>query len=271
MPAAETPYRAGFVDTFCETCKLTEIESIIETLLLDETPGSTPSDVETSVRGYGQKWRFQENLYRQSERLSRWLLEEEPAQLAQGLLNTEAIWLLRDQTYYKEPCSEHTPWHQDAMFIPVSGCQFLTLWIPFTPIETNSDSPLEYWCSPYPAAHLLSGNSSVGSFLEQSRDWALMGWEHKSTLGLGLGSCSFHDGWTIHGSSVQGPIRSRRAFVVVYGVGEGTLHLRPRMNCCPDELREEVHLLRSALHHSCFATLKEGDPVPSHQNPWIRT
>jgi ectoine hydroxylase-related dioxygenase (phytanoyl-CoA dioxygenase family) len=265
-----TGYRTGWAEDFCAADKIAEMAALIESLMTPSHSGSQPSGVEVSVRGYGTKWTFLENLCRRSERLQRWLLEEEPARLAQTVMETTDLWLLRDQTYFKEPGSEHTPWHQDAIFIPVDGCEFLTIWIPLTPVCQQQDAPLDYWLSPHPATHWLAGGSDKQQFDQLPNTWSTEGWHQQSTQGLNPGSCSFHSGWTVHGSGPHTAPSTRKAFVVVYGRGEGELSLQPPMGGCPPELRDQVWLLRAVLRDSCFAGLDEGDPVPCFQQPWVR-
>lgn len=272
MPRIHTTgYHTGWAERFCPADKIAEMAALIESLVEASTTGNQPSGVEVSVRGYGTKWTFMENLCRHSPRLQQWLLEEEPARLAQSVMQTPDLWLLRDQTYFKEPGSEHTPWHQDAIFIPVDGCEFLTIWIPLTPVCGPQDAPLEYWLSPNPATHWLSGGSDKHPFETLPQTWGAEGWQHHSTQGLSAGSCAFHSGFTVHGSGCHSGAQARKAFVVVYGAGEGQLKLKPAMaGGCPSDLRDQVWLLRSVLHESCFAGLDEGDPVPSFQQPWLR-
>jgi len=260
--------RMGIVPNFCPPSKIEKIRGIIERQL--DKPQTAVTSVEAGVMGYGKGWRFRENLFFQEPILKRWLLEEEPAQLAANLIGTDEVWLLRDQTYFKTPGSENTPWHQDALFIPVEGCCFLTLWIPLTPIDKEEDSPLEYWIDPYPTCHLLKDSTSMNDHLDLAEEWKELGWEKRTTHGLTIGSCSYHGGWTIHGSSTHSGKTERKAFVVVYGYNEGKLKLSPTFGACPEGLRDQAHMLRATLHESCFQHLNDGDPVPSHHNPWIR-
>ena len=260
----------GVIRNFCCPEKLSKVATLIATSEANQELMSNTSDLESSVRSYGQNWDFRENIWKRNQALELWLLEEEPAQVAADLLGTDEVWLLRDQTYFKRPGSELTPWHQDAMFIPVRGCNFLTLWIPFSSINSLSDSPLEYWSPIAPACHFLEGGSAETSYISYRSEWQGQGWSHTSTLGLQPGDCSFHDGWTVHGSDGHHARTDRLAFVAVYGCGEGQLELAPSMPHAPASLRKQVHLLRKGLHQSCFAGLIGGDPVPSHHNPMIR-
>jgi len=260
----------GIMREFCSIQKLSLITDVITRGKSDSQCSGSSTSLEDSVRSYGQQWEFRENIWKEQTTISTWLLEEEPAQLAANLLGTDRLWLLRDQTYFKKPGSQRTPWHQDAMFIPVNDCTFLTLWIPLSPINTESDSPLEYWSPPAPACQFLDGGSAKASYAKHQHRWSEEGWTHLSTIGLKPGDCSFHDGWTLHGSDEHKALTDRLAFVAVYGCGEGNLQLTPAMPHAPRQLRDQVHLLRNGLHHSCFPDLQEGDPVPGHHNPWIR-
>ena len=118
----------GTIRRFCSRSKLDQITKVLTDPLI--AANGQESSLEISVQNFGRHWDFRENLWASSPRLEQWLLEEEPAQLAADLFSSDKVWLLRDQTYFKPPGSEHTPWHQDAPFIPVEGCSFLTLWIP---------------------------------------------------------------------------------------------------------------------------------------------
>ncbi|QBE67878.1 phytanoyl-CoA dioxygenase family protein [Synechococcus sp. WH 8101] len=264
VPAAAWIDRQGVMREFCAANKVERIRSLIQ------QPSASESSLEASVRGYGQHWDFRENLWKDHPELERWLLEEEPAQLAADLLCSDRVWLLRDQTYCKRPGSELTPWHQDALFIPVEGCEFLTIWIPLSSIRSQADAPLEYWRAPHPCCELLDGGSSSSSHRKNRRTWTADGRDHTTTLGLKPGDCSYHDGWTLHGSDCHEAATERLAIVAVYGCGEGVLRLAPAMSLAPQSLRGQSHLLREGLHRSCFPGLREGDPVPSHHNPWIR-
>ena len=262
----------GLATGFCTRSKLAKIAALLASPNADSQGSPTISGLETSVLEFGQHWDFRENLWKQHAELERWLLEEEPAQLAANLLQSDQIWLLRDQTYFKPPGSEHTPWHQDALFIPVEGCTFLTLWIPLTPITDDDDAPLEYWQPPHAGCHLLEGGSALSHYLNYESKWQQDDtWQHLTTLGLQPGDCSFHDGWTLHGSRGHRAAEQRLAFVAVYGCGEGVLRLNPSMAHAPTSLRNQVQLLRQGLHQSCFAGMKEDDPVPGYHNPWIRS
>ena len=262
----------GLATGFCTRSKLAKIAALLASPNADSQASPTSSGLEASVLEFGQHWDFRENLWKQHAALEQWLLEEEPAQLAANLLQSDQIWLLRDQTYFKPPGSEHTPWHQDALFIPVEGCTFLTLWIPLTPIADIDDAPLEYWQPPHACCHLLEGGSALSHYKHYEKAWRQdETWKHLTTLGLQPGDCSFHDGWTLHGSQGHQAAEQRLAFVAVYGCGEGVLRLKPSMAHAPTSLRNQAQLLRQGLHQSCFAGMKEGDPVPGYHNPWIRS
>ena len=260
----------GIVRSFCSRSKLALITEHLTDSSLASNSKASETALETSVHEFGRHWDFRENLWESSPLLEQWLLEEEPAQLAADLFSSDKVWLLRDQTYFKPPGSEHTPWNQDVPFIPVEGCSFLTLWIPLTPIVSSCDAPLEYWQASYPCCHLLDGGASKRSYRRYEQEWQEQNWTHLTTEGLLPGDCSYHDGWTLHGSKGHTGTKDRLAFVAVYGCGEGLLRLCPVMNLAPTSLRSQVQLLRQGLHRSCFEGLEEGDPVPGHHNPWIR-
>lgn len=244
-----------------------ELDQILE--LRRKNKAATMSGVERQVCNYGEGWIFQENLWKQSPTLKQWLLEGDPAELVANLIGSDQAWLLRDQTYFKTTGSEHTPWHQDSLFIPVEGCDILTLWIPLTEIRSTDDSPLIYWEDHGEACHLAEQMQQLQQHIQQESTWLEQGWRQVSTLGLRLGDCSYHRGWAMHGSGPLSGNKVRKAYVVVYGVGEGHISIKPAMEICPRGLREQAWMLRQGLQKVCFAGLPDGTPVPTHHNPWI--
>lgn len=268
----DKPARFGISRKFASSERIRWVDQELDQILKarrSESP-AVKSIVENQVCDYGEGWIFQENLWKQSKHLEQWLLEGEPAQLVANLIESDQAWLLRDQTYFKAPGSEHTPWHQDSLFIPAEGCEVLTLWIPLTGIQSTHDSPLIYWDDSSQACHLAEQMNQLDRHNQQQKDWLEAGWTQVSTSGLSLGDCSFHSGWTLHGSGPLSGDRSRKAYVVVYGVGEGRISVKPALTACPAGLRAQAWMLRQGLQQVCFAGLLDGTPVPTRHNPWIR-
>lgn len=225
--------------------------------------------METSVCEYGQGWVFQEQLWRRSSWLAQWLLEGPPARLACNILGRCDVWLLRDQTYFKQPDSEPTPWHQDGAFIPVDGLQSLTLWIPLNPIGPGA-SPMHYLdgsqrgCQLQPCDHEgLAFEAVLEAFAATTQSVSVYDT-------LEPGDCLAHDTWSLHGSPRHRQRDSRLAFVVVYGCGEGRLAPQRSMNSCGPLLRDQARLLRLANAESCFPGLDDGAWVPGLQTPFVR-
>jgi hypothetical protein len=73
----------------------------------------------------------------------------------------------------------------------------------------------------------------------------------------------------MHGSGPLSGNHERKAYVVVYGVGEGHISVNPAMGICPRGLRDQAWMLRQGLQKVCFGGLPDGTPVPTHHNPWI--
>lgn len=256
---------------FCEPSRIQCIESELDHILALRRmeQESSESNIEHQVSRYGEGWIFQENLWKESNALKRWLLEGEPAQLVAKLTGSAEAWLIRDQTYFKLPGSEHTPWHQDALFIPIENCETLTLWIPLTSLRSAKDSPLIYWKEPAEACHFIEQMNQLALHNLQRQNWLEHGWKQVTTINLELGDCAHHRGWTVHGSDPLTGSMARKAYVVVYGLGEGNISVTPPMSACPNGLRNQAWMLRRGLQQICFGGLPDGTPVPTHHNPWI--
>ena len=235
----------------------------------EQQPAAPRQPMEASVCAYGEGWDFREQLWRRSSWLADWLLEGQPAQLICTLLQRSDVWLLRDQTYFKTPGSEPTPWHQDGTFIPVDGLQSLTLWIPLNPIGRES-SPMHYLDRSHRGCQLQRERRDGLDFDAQLHDWIAEAQPVSVYDAMQPGDCLMHDTWCLHGSPQHRDRHDRLAVVVVYGYGEGVLRLDHCLSSCGPLLRDQARLLRGANAGSCFSGLVHGDAVPGLDNPYLR-
>ena len=231
--------------------------------------GKAEQPMEVSVRDYGEGWDFREQLWRQSSWLADWLLEGPPAALVSRLLQRTDVWLLRDQTYFKTPGSEPTPWHQDGSFIPVDGLQSLTLWIPLNPIGPQS-SPMHYLDHSHRGCRLQREQRDDLDFEGQLSDWVAAAEPVSLYDAMQPGDVLMHDTWCLHGSPRHQDQIDRLAVVVVYGYGEGVLALDHSLASCGPLLRDQARLLRQANADACFPGLAQGSSLPALSNPFVR-
>ena len=192
-------------------------------------------NLEENVNSYGEGWVFSENLWRYSPRLLRLLTRGPLAAVAQHLFanvfgSAQHLALLRDQTYFKNPGSESTPWHQDGTFLPLPSIKSLTFWIPFMDIDTTL-SPMHYvdfsqkrcWLGDFSS----QDESSVDNFYS-FYDYFLQGSEEITAYDdVVKGDILVHDSWTLHGSPPHAGSKTRLAMVVVYFIANGDVNICP--------------------------------------------
>jgi len=233
---------------------LAEIMSIVGPLNLLTSPQAA---LEESVTSYGQGWTFRENLWRISPSLRRYFVSGSLAQLTTALFHLLCgdgikVCLLRDQTYFKAPYSETTPWHQDGTFIPLPLLRSLTFWIPFHAID-SSMSPMHY----LDGSHLSCwiGGGHIG----EKHDSRSRGYANYDSFVRSIGPQSsnitvydslepgdilVHDSWALHGTPTHAGDKPRLAIVVVYYILDGTVELIPSLRLASPEDTAQACLLR---------------------------
>jgi ectoine hydroxylase-related dioxygenase (phytanoyl-CoA dioxygenase family) len=213
-----------------------EIKRLMKTKKMCESANAA---MEQNVVSYGQGWTFRENLWRHSVRLKNYFLTGTLAQLAQKIFSTYEdnqyqVGLLRDQTYFKKPGSEFTPWHQDGTFIPLPNISSITFWIPFHHILDNM-SPMFYVDKSHKCCWLDIGGSGhpdsvfVKDFEASLNTLRKEGYQITTYHNLNPGDVLVHDSWTLHGSPTHTGHKPRFAIVVVYYIVHGRVELVPEI------------------------------------------
>ena len=206
---------------------------------------SSSSEMEDAVVSYGSSWIFLENIFRYSEILREVFNSGPLIDLARFFLDSDAVQLLRDQTYYKIGPAEETPWHQDGLFVPDDNLKSLTFWLPFHDID-HSMSPMSYvngshrWCY-------------LGDMFDRFHDFNTFEAVLKSQ-GLNIttfdslvaGDFLVHDTWSMHGTPAMLSNSSRKAIVLVYAKLPIHLNSINQLPSCHKNLRAQASVIRQA-------------------------
>jgi len=216
---------------------------------------SSPSvgKLEENVNSYGEGWIFSENLWRYSPRLLRYLVRGPLAEIAKLLFmslfgSANHLSLLRDQTYFKNPGSESTPWHQDGTFLPLPSLKSLTFWIPFMNIDSTL-SPMHYIDSSHKSCWL--GNISTQNDCHVDNFDSLYKYFLNESFGITVydnvckGDVLVHDSWTMHGSPPHIGSEPRLAMVVVYYLADGSVSICPSLRMINESNTSQARSLRS--------------------------
>lgn len=229
------------IDKFLDEGQVHWLEGRIDRILNEF--GHKSSFMEESVMAYGESWIFCENMLSYDQELASFYLEGPLTQLAALLLETNRVFFLRDQTYYKFNNGEETPWHQDGLFIPSDNLQSITFWVPFHDINSKQ-SPMSYirhsnrYCylgSQFDRYHTYETFRAV----EESK-----GMEIDVFDSMKVGQILAHDGWAMHGSPSMNDGQTRKAIVVVYSKYEITLDSTATMLGCHPNLRAQAQQIR---------------------------
>ena len=201
----------------------------INRLLVNSNPVSLDYlEVEKNVSNYGTGWEFKDNLWRLSPRLRRFFLQGPLAECATSFLKSPSqtspdIALLRDQTYFKSPGSEATPWHQDGCFIPLPDIRSVTFWIPLHTIDPSM-SPMHYvdashkycWLGFDSSEDKSDFNNGMDDFMETQKKFNSLNLNITKYDDVKAGDVLVHAPWTLHGSPPHQGDRTRLAIVVIY-------------------------------------------------------
>lgn len=225
--------------------------------------------IEQIAAGRKNGWRFIHNLWEKDHIISQFILARRFAKLAAELMAVDAVRLLRDESYFKDPGGGSTPWHQDCDFFPLDTSQVISMWIALSDISLEM-APLNF----------ASGSHHDGYFVPEA-DEMMQGLSNQALRKRGFqlnnhgamatGDVTFHAGWTLHSSGANTSDRLREALVIVY-YRDGARVWMPQsselnqnnyLQGCPKDMIRQQHLLR------CLPGLHHGDVAASHKNPLV--
>ena len=187
------------------------------------------------------------NLWMDHQGVREIILDERIGRLLAELEGVEGIRVWHDQALIKEPWAEPTAWHQDNIAWSFSSDHAISIWVAL------DDVTMQNGCVFYlPGTHKrrldkhIRTNSGVGEFFINYPEFS--GIEPVAAT-MNAGSCSFHNGLTVHGAHANMSPRRRRAMTCGYmPCGEtfnGQKNILPDSYCeslTPgDELKNDEH------------------------------
>jgi len=191
------------------------------------------------------------NLWQTSEAVKALMLDARIGQMAATLAQVEGIRIWHDQALIKKPWANPTSWHLDTPFWSFSDRRALSIWVAL------DDATLENGCLFFiPGSHKGTNfsNPGIGKNMDAIFTYYPDFINAKSVAApMKAGSCSFHNGLTIHGAHANMTPGQRRAMTCAYMPDGNTYN--GIANVLPDDY---------------LATLAAGDPlVNEDQNPLI--
>lgn len=191
------------------------------------------------------------NLWQTNDKVKEIMFDERIGEMASKLAGVEGIRIWHDQALFKRPWANPTAWHLDTPFWSFADKKAISIWVAL------DDATLENGCLYF----------IPGSFKETTYEFKAIGKNMDAVFEvypqfaktapfvakMKAGSCSFHNGLTIHGAGPNMTPGFRRAMTCAY-MPDGNV-FNGQKNILPDEYMQ---------------TLKIGDPLNNdEQNPLI--
>jgi phytanoyl-CoA hydroxylase len=193
------------------------------------------------------------NLWQTNEKVKELMFDPKIGKMAATLSGVGGIRIWHDQALFKRPWANPTSWHLDTPFWSFTDRRALSIWVAL------DDATLENGCLFFiPGSHKETSfeNPGIGKNMDSVFDFYPAFKTSRSVAApMKAGSCSFHNGLTIHGAHANMTPGSRRAMTCAY-MPDGNVY-----NGIPN-----------VLPQSYLETLKIGDVLNNEaQNPLIYT
>ncbi len=154
------------------------------------------------------------NLWTKDPTVKTFSFSKRLARIVTELLGTTGVRMYKDQSFYKEPGGDITPWHADQQYWPLSSSLSVTAWIPLqaTPLDMG---PLSFG----EGSHLknIGRDLAISGESEQQIRHAV---KHQGVREVQapfeLGDVSFHYGWTLHRAGPNTTQQPRKVHSITY-------------------------------------------------------
>ncbi|MFZ4771933.1 MAG: phytanoyl-CoA dioxygenase family protein, partial [Ferruginibacter sp.] len=154
------------------------------------------------------------NLWQTNEDVKKIMLDERIGKMVADLAGWEGTRIWHDQALVKRPWANPTAWHLDTPFWSFSDRSALSIWVAL------DDATLENGCLYFiPGSYHTTtfDNPGIGKNMDAIFDFYPQFVKSKSvSVPMKAGSCSFHNGLTIHGAGANMTSGFRRAMACAY-------------------------------------------------------
>jgi len=191
------------------------------------------------------------NLWQTNEGVREIMRDERLGQMAAQLAGVDGIRIWHDQALIKRPWANPTAWHLDTPFWSFSDRNAISIWVAL------DNATLENGCLFFiPGSHKQTNfdKITIGRNMDGIFDiYPQLKNSMPVAAPMKAGSCSFHNGLTVHGANANMTSGFRRAMTCAYMPDGNVFNGEP--NILPDKYLEK---------------LKVGDPLnDDKQNPLI--
>jgi len=178
---------------------------------------------------YGKVFDQLLNLWQTDEGVKKLMIDERIGKMAAQLAGVDGIRIWHDQALFKRPWANPTSWHLDTPFWSFSDPNAISIWIAL------DDATLENGCLFFiPGSHRETTfeNKGIGKNMDGIFEvYPQLVKVNSVAAPMKAGSCSFHNGLTIHGANANMTSGYRRAMTCAYmpdgNVFNGTPNILP--------------------------------------------
>jgi len=154
------------------------------------------------------------NLWQTNEQVKKLMLDQRIGKMAAQLAGVDGIRIWHDQALIKRPWANPTAWHLDTPFWSFSDCNAISIWVAL------DNATLENGCLFFiPGSHKLTGFDKITIGKNMDGIFEIYpGLINTKPVAAPMraGSCSFHNGLTIHGANANMTNGFRRAMTCAY-------------------------------------------------------
>ena len=154
------------------------------------------------------------NLWQTNDKVKEIMLDERIGKMAAQLSGADGIRIWHDQALFKRPWANPTSWHLDTPFWSFSDRRALSIWVAL------DDATLENGCLYFIPASFKE-TTFVNKGIGKNMDGIFEAYPQFAQVvsvsaPMKAGSCSFHNGLTIHGAGANMTSGHRRAMTCAY-------------------------------------------------------
>ena len=163
---------------------------------------------------YGKVFDQMLNLWQTNDAVKKIMLDENIGKMVADLAGWDGTRIWHDQALIKRPWANPTSWHLDTPFWSFSDRRAMSIWVAL------DDATVENGCLYFipGSSHSTSfENPGIGKNMDAVFDFYPQFIKSKSVaVPMKAGSCSFHNGLTIHGAGANMTNGFRRAMTCAY-------------------------------------------------------
>jgi len=163
---------------------------------------------------YGKVFDQLLNLWQTNDKVKQIMLDEKLGKMAATLAGCSGIRIWHDQALIKRPWANPTSWHLDTPFWSFSDRRALSIWVAL------DDATYENGCLyfiPGSCHETTFENPGIGKNMDAIFDfYPKLKSSRSVAVPMTAGSCSFHNGLTIHGAGANMTNGFRRAMTCAY-------------------------------------------------------